>query len=266
MRFLHLGKRCFPDQVSNDLVSIITPSYNSEKFISQTIESVLSQTYKNWEMIIVDDCSTDKSREIIEEYTRKDNRIKLIKLDKNRGPAIARNRAIEEAKGRYIAFLDADDLWLPNKLEKQINFMKENNLEFTYSGYMLIDEENNVLGEFIPPKEVTYYSILKTNPIGCLTAIYDTKKLGKIYMPNIIKRQDYGLWLKILKKIKSTKGICETLAVYRIRRNSVSSNKLEAAKYQWKIYREVEQLNLVKSIYYFIHYAYYGFKKYRNLR
>ena len=245
-----------------DLISIITPSYNSEKFISQTIESVLSQTYQNWEMIIVDDKSPDNSNIIIEKYIKQDKRIKLIKLNQNSGPAVARNLAIKEAKGRYIAFLDADDVWYPDKLEKQIAFMKENNLVFTYSAYELIDENNNSIGKFVPPSFITYESMLKTCSVGCLTAIYDTKKLGKIFMPIIDKRQDYGLWLKILKKIKVTKGLNETLAKYRIRKNSVSSNKLKAAKYQWKIYREIENLNLIKSIYYFLHYAYNGIKKY----
>ena len=245
-----------------DLVSIITPSYNSEKFISQTMESVLSQTYQNWEMIIVDDKSPDDSNIIIEKYIKQDKRIKLIKLNKNSGPAVARNVAIKEAKGRYIAFLDADDVWYPNKLEKQIAFMKENNLAFTYSAYEIIDEQDKSIGKFVPPSFITCESMLKTCSVGCLTAIYDTKKLGKIFMPIIDKRQDYGLWLKILKKIKITKGLNEVLAKYRIRKNSVSSNKLKAAKYQWKIYRDVENLNLIKSIYYFLHYAYNGIKKY----
>ncbi len=247
----------------NNLVSIITPSYNSSRFIAQTIESVISQAYKNWEMIIIDDCSPDNSNEIIKEYIKKDSRIKLIKLEKNSGPAVARNRAIQEAKGRYIAFLDADDLWYPEKLDKQIKFMNENNLSFTYCAYKLIDDEYNNLGIFIPPEKVSYNSILKTNSIGCLTAIYDAKILGKVYMPNILKRQDYGLWLKILKQINTTKGILEPLAIYRLRKNSVSSNKLKAAKFQWKIYREVEQLSLTESIYYFIHYALNGIKKYK---
>jgi len=248
----------------NNLVSIITPSYKSEKFISETIESVLSQTYQNWEMIIVDDCSPDNSNKIIEEYCEKDDRIKLIKLEKNSGPAVARNRAIEEAKGRYIAFLDADDLWKPEKLEKQLLYMNENNLAFAYSSYDLIDENNNNIGTFITKEIITYEDMLKTCSVGCLTAIYDTKKLGKVYMPNILKRQDYGLWLKILKKIDSTKGILEPLAIYRIRKDSVSSNKIKAAQYQWKIYREVEKLNFFQSIYYFIHYAYNGVIKYKK--
>jgi teichuronic acid biosynthesis glycosyltransferase TuaG len=247
----------------NSLISIITPSYNSSKFISQTIESVISQTYENWEMIIVDDMSPDNSNEIIEEFIKKDSRIKLIKLEKNGGPAVARNRAIKEAQGRYMAFLDADDLWMPEKLKKQIAFMNENDLAFTYSSYGLIDEDNNDLGEFITKETITYTSMLKTCSVGCLTAIYDTEKLGKVFMTNILKRQDYGTWLKILKDIKITKGIVEPLATYRILKNSVSSNKIKASMYQWKIYREVEKLSLFKSIYYFVQYAYYGIRKYK---
>ncbi|QSZ42369.1 glycosyltransferase [Sulfurimonas aquatica] len=245
------------------LISIITPSYNSSRFIAQTIESVLAQTYKNWEMIIVDDVSADGSNEIIEEYCKKDNRIKLIKLEKNSGPAEARNRAIQEAQGRYITFLDADDLWISEKLEKQIKFMNENNLPFTYSSYYLIDEDNNNLGKFITKGEISYSSMLKTCSVGCLTAIYDTQKLGKVYMPLIRKRQDYGLWLKILKDIKTSKGMLEPLATYRILENSVSSNKIKAAQYQWKIYREIEKISLLKSIYYFIQYSYNGIIKYK---
>jgi glycosyltransferase involved in cell wall biosynthesis len=245
------------------MISVIMPSYNSEHFISKAIDSVLSQTYDHWEMIIVDDCSHDNSALIIEEYCKKDSRIKLIKLEKNSGPAVARNTGIKEAKGRYIAFLDADDLWKPEKLEKQINFMKENNLVFTYSSYDLIDEEGNFMGTFKTKEIISYESMLKTNSVGCLTVIYDADMLGKMFMPNILKRQDYGLWLKILKKINSTKGIIEPLAVYRIRKNSVSSNKLKAAYYQWKIYREVEKLNFFKSLYYFSCYIYYGLRKYK---
>ncbi len=244
-------------------VSVITPAYNVSRFVSKTIKSVLNQTYQNWEMIIIDDVSTDNSVNIVEKYVKRDNRFRLIKLEKNSGPAIARNIGIKEAKGRYIAFLDADDLWLPEKLEKQLKFMNEYDLAFTYLSYKLIDEEGNDLGEFITKEKITYKSMLKTCSVGCLTAIYDTQKLGKVYMPNILKRQDYGLWLKILKQIGSTRGILEPLAIYRIRKNSISSNKLIAAKYQWKIYREVEKLPFLKSTYYFMWYAYYGFKKYK---
>ena len=226
------------------LVSIITPSYNSSRFIKTSIDSVLSQTYQDFEMIIVDDMSPDNSNEIIEQYIKNDSRIKLIKLDENLGPAGARNRAIEEAKGRYIAFLDSDDIWMSEKLKKQIEFMNKNNLSLTYSSYKLTDDNDNDLGEFITKEQISYNSLLKTNSIGCLTAIYDTKKIGKILMPTIRQKQDYGLWLKILKEIKSTKGQLEPLAIYRIRSKSVSSNKLLAATYIWKIFRDIEKLNI----------------------
>ena len=250
--------------MSNTLVSIITPSYKSEKFIAATIKSVLSQTYTDWEMIIVDDVSPDTSNKVIDTYIQKDNRIKLIQLEQNSGPAIARNTAIETAKGRYIAFLDADDLWLPDKLEKQIDFMSKKNLSFTYCSYRLIDEYGNPLGVFQTKKRITYEGMLKTCSIGCLTAIYDTHILGKRYMPDILKRQDYGLWLQLLKEINSTQGIMEPLAVYRILDHSVSSNKFISAQYQWKIYREVEKLNIWKSLYYFVFYTINGIMKYRS--
>ena len=245
-------------------VTIIMPSYNSEKFIIESVESVLVQTYSNWELIIVDDCSPDSSNHIIMKYVDSDHRIKLIKLEKNSGPAVARNTAIEAANGRYIAFLDSDDVWLPNKLEKQIKFMQDNDLAFTYSSYKLVGEDNEDLGLFITKDKISYFDMLKTCSVGCLTAIYDTEKIGKQYMPLILKRQDYGLWLKILKLIGETRGILEPLATYRIRKSSVSSNKVKAAKYQWKIYREIEKLSFLKSLYYFVFYAYNGVTKYKN--
>jgi glycosyltransferase involved in cell wall biosynthesis len=249
--------------VKNNLVSIITPSYNSSRFISQTIESVLNQTYENWEMIIVDDVSPDNSNAIIEEYIKKDSRIKLIKLEKNSGPAVARNRAIEKATGRYIAFLDADDLWMPQKLDKQIKFMQEKQCALSYTSYDLIDEKNVELGTFIVPHLVSYADLLKTNSIGCLTAMYDVEILGKTYFPNIIKKQDFALWLRILQKVNIAEAIIEPLATYRIRKVSVSSNKIKNTIFIWKIFRQYTDLNILQSIYYFIYYALNGLKKYR---
>jgi glycosyltransferase involved in cell wall biosynthesis len=235
----------------NSLVSIITPSYNSEKFIAQTIESVLNQTYKNWEMIIVDDVSPDNSNDIIEEYIQKDNRTKLIKLEKNSGPARARNKAIEKAQGRYIAFLDADDLWMSDKLEKQINFMIKNNYELTYTNYETMSEEGDKLDYIVTsPSKLNYKQLLKSNKIGCLSAIYDTKRIGKIYMPLIKKRQDYGLWLRILKEVDYAYNVNETLGVYRIMSNSVSSNKIDLLKYNYALFREHEKFSVLKSLYY----------------
>ncbi|CAA6812530.1 MAG: Putative N-acetylgalactosaminyl-diphosphoundecaprenol glucuronosyltransferase [uncultured Sulfurovum sp.] len=248
----------------NSLVSIITPSYNSVRFIKSTIKSVLNQTYENWEMIIVDDVSSDNSNEIIEKYSQKDSRIILIKLKENSGPAIARNRAIEEAKGRYIAFLDADDLWLPEKLDKQISFMNDKNSSLSYTAYDLIDEEDNNIGSFKPPSVVSYSSMLKTNSIGCLSAMYDTKYLGKVYFPDIIKKQDFALWLKILKTTNTAQGLIEPLAFYRIRKISVSSSKVKNSIFVWRIFRTHEDLNLIKSIYYFTYYTLNGLLKYKS--
>jgi len=245
-------------------VSIIMPSYNSEQFISKTIDSVLSQTYQNWEMIIVDDVSPDNSNDIIEGYIKKDSRIKLIKLKQNSGPAIARNYAIKEAKGRYISFLDSDDLWLPDKLFSQITFMQEHDIALSYTSYYHIEEESEkIINQIYALNKVNYSELLKKNIIGCFTAIYDTEKLGKVYMPDIRKRQDYALWLAILKKVPFAYGLDEMLGYYRVRTNSVSSNKILSSKYNWKVYREIEKLPLYKAIYYFGWYTYKSILKYK---
>ena len=249
----------------SELVSIITPSYNSESFLSETIESVLSQTYVNWEMIIVDDVSSDKSTEIIEKYMQKDKRIKLIKLDENSGPAVARNRAIEEAKGRYISFLDSDDFWHKEKLTKQLAFMQEKSATLSFTGYYTVEEKSGIPTTLMEvPPTVDYHTLLKQNIMGCLTVMYDSEKLGKVYMPDISKRQDFALWLKILKKTSFAYGLDESLAYYRVRKSSVSSNKIIASTYNWKLYRDVEELPLYKAIYYFGWYTYNSIKNKRN--
>jgi len=247
-------------------VSIITPLFESALFIKSTIESVQAQTYQNWELIIIDDASIDSSAKIAESFAVKDERIKLIKLDSNRGPAAARNRGIKEASGRYIAFLDSDDLWHKDKLEKQIIFMQKNEYAFTYTGFEKINEEGEVIGAIFPYKEeVCYYDLLKSNHIGCLTAMVDLKILGcKMYMPDIKKRQDQGLWLEILKEIDKAYCLYEILGQYRIREGSISVNKIDNLKYQWKLYRNIEKINIVKSFYYMIFYALYGMRKYSN--
>lgn len=243
-----------------NLVSIITPSYNSLKFIAQTIESVISQTYQNLEMIVIDDNSPDKANEIIEEYCKKDSRIKLIKLEKNIGPANARNEGIKQARGKYIAFLDSDDIWLPTKLEKQIKFMQDNNLAITCSSYHTIDEVGRKIDTRVVKESFSYIDMLKSNQIGNLTGIYDCEKLGKIYMDNV-GHEDYTLWLKVMKKVEKTKAMIEPLAEYRILSNSVSANKLKVLKWQWNIYRNIVRLDVFRSIYYFIWYVYYALKK-----
>lgn len=246
------------------LVSIITPCYNSASFISFTIESVLSQTYQNWEMIIVDDCSTDTSAQIILNYQEKDNRIKYIKTATPSGsPTIPRNIGIKEAKGKYIAFLDSDDLWLPHKLAEQIKLfaISDNKVAIIFSYYEKISE-NGVRNNRVikSPSKVTYQSLLNGNVIGCLTAIYDQEKVGKIYM-KLMPHEDYILWLNILKKGYLASNTNTITALYRLRKGSVSANKIKTLKWQWNIYRKEEKLNLFSSIYHFINYSFKAFIK-----
>ena len=246
-----------------DLVSIITPLYNSENFVEEMILSVLNQTYSNWELIIVDDASTDKSAGIVNEYILKDNRIQLIPLDKNhRHPAHARNIAIQNAKGRFISFLDSDDTWESDKLEKQINFIQSHkNCHIVFSAYEKMDESgirNNRVVNI--PQTLTYKDLLKTNSIGCLTAMYDQLVIGKVFQKTMI-HEDYIMWLEILRKGYIAYGMNSVLALYRVRKQSVSNDKLKVARVQWKIYREVEQLKLIPALYYFGCYTFYGFKK-----
>ena len=247
----------------NSLVSIITPSHNSMQFIPETIDSVMNQTYQNWELIIIDDHSQDNSVETVEKYLEKDNRIKLIKLIENSGPAVARNRGIQEAKGRYIAFLDSDDMWMPDKLSKQLSFMQNHHISLSFAGYYRIKEEDGAIIDYVSAlKSVDYKELLKQNVIGSLTAMYDTDILGKVYMPEIRKRQDFALWLKILKKIPYARGLDEPLAYYRVRNESLSSNKIAASRYNWKMYREIEKFPLPKAIYYFGWYTFRVMRKY----
>lgn len=234
------------------LVSIITPTYNSSKFIADTIEGVLKQSYSNWELLITDDCSTDNSIEIINNYVQLDSRIKLLKLDINSGSGVCRNKSIEAAKGRYIAFCDSDDVWMPQKLEKQLAFMEKMGCALTYSSYMHMDEEGNEVGIVVSNRKITFSSLKRDCGIGCLTAIYDTRKVGKMYMSSIRKRQDWGLWLEILAKCRVAYGLKEPLAYYRLRKGSISNNKLNLVKYNINVYRTILDFSLIKSYMYFI--------------
>lgn len=240
------------------LVSIITPLFNAEKYIEKTVLSIIEQSYTNWELLIVDDCSKDNSYDVVKKISEKDKRIKIIRLKENSGAAVARNTGIENANGRFIAFLDSDDTWHPKKLEKQIKFMLDNQYYFTYTGYRKVDENGAFIKNAKIPKFINYNKLLKTNYIGCLTAMYDSEKLGKVYFPLIRKRQDYALWLKILKIIPCAYGLQEELASYTVRSDSISANKVNVAKYTWIVYREVEKLSLFRSIYCFINYALLG--------
>ncbi len=241
----------------SSLVSIITPSYNASKFIEETINSVLMQTYTNWELIIVDDSSVDNSVEIIESYLKNDVRIKLIQLEKNIGAAEARNIGLRMAKGRYIAFLDSDDIWMPQKLEKQLRFMQKKAIAFSFTAYQQMSADGKILKKSInAPPFITYNGYLKNTIIGCLTVIINRDLTGSFEMPNIKSSHDMALWLEIMKRGFVAYGINETLAKYRIVNTSNTANKWKAAKDVWKVYREIEKIHFLKSFYLFCNYAY----------
>lgn len=250
--------------MKEDLISIVVPVYKAERFLKDTIKTVEQQTYKNWELIFVDDCSPDSSIEIINNAINKDSRIKLIQLEKNSGAAIARNAGIEYAEGEYIAFLDADDLWEKEKLEKQIKFMKEKKCEFSFTGYEFANEDGKGNGKKVKvPNEITYKEALKNTTISTITVMFNVKILGKelIKMPDIRKGQDTATWWKVLKKIDRAYGINEILSYYRRTENTLSSNKLKALKRTWNLYRKVEKLSIFYSIYNFIFYIINALKR-----
>ncbi len=246
------------------LISIIMPTYNCGKFIGETIETVIKQTYKNWELIIVDDCSKDETEKTVKKYVENDNRIKYHKLETNQGAAVARTQAMKMAEGNYIAFLDSDDLWKEDKLEKQLKFMEENNYNFTCTAYEQIDEKGKLLNKVVNPKiKANYNRILLDCPVGNSTVMYNVDKLGKFEVPNIRKRNDDALWLQILKKEKYIYGMNDVLMEYRIRSNSISSNKLDLVKYHWQLYREIEHLSIIRSIF---HICWWGMIKILHIK
>lgn len=224
----------------NELVSIIMPSYNTAKFISETITSVLAQTYTNWELIIADDCSTDDTDAVIRPYLA-DDRIRYIKNEKNSGAAVSRNRALREAKGKWIAFLDSDDLWLPEKLEKQIAFMEKNNCRFSYTNYIEIDENSVPNGRSVTgPKKITRHGMYNYCWMGCLTVMYDAETVGLVQIADIKKNNDYAMWLKACKKADCYL-LDEVLAKYRKRSGSISNHGYtKLIKWHYKLYREAE--------------------------
>lgn len=231
-----------------DLVSVITPAYNCAEFLGKTIESVISQTYTNWEMIIVDDCSTDNTADVVKNYS--DSRIKYFCLEKNSGAAIARTEAMKIANGEYMAFLDSDDLWFPKKLEKQLDFMNKNGYAFSCTEYEQIDENGICNGKIIKTvKKTDYNRLLLDCPVGNSTVMYNVDKMGKFEVPNIRKRNDDALWLLMLKKERYIYGMPEVLAQYRIRPNSISSNKFKLIQYHWILYRNIEHLSIFRSVF-----------------
>ncbi len=231
------------------LISVITPVYNSIPFIETAIHSVLSQSYTNWEMLITDDCSSDGTCELVEKFAHNDSRIKLFRLSVNQGPGVARNNSIKNSNGKYIAFLDSDDIWLPNKLERQLVFMEKNDCDFSFTSYIIITEEGSISGKRVRAKsKVLPRHMVLANYVGCSTAMYNTENLGKRLMPKIRKRQDYGLWIELINDTGYALGLREELTQYRIRKNSVSGNKIQVIIYQWKFYREVLSFNRVRAL------------------
>jgi glycosyltransferase involved in cell wall biosynthesis len=238
-------------EMETPLVSIITPCYNSEKYIQETIQSVRQQTYTNWEHIIVDDASKDGSIILIEDIKKLDSRIRVISLKENQGAAYCRNLATMEAKGRFLAFLDSDDLWFRDKLKRQLAFMKERNCDVSYTSYLLINEEGNSLQKRILARPIlTYKKQLYNNYIGNLSGMYDAEKLGKVLSPEMRKRQDWAVWLEAIKRSgKPAAGLQEDLAYYRVRKNSISSDKLTLVKYNYQFYRDHLKFSNLKSMY-----------------
>ena len=251
--------------MTDGLVSIIMPNYNCENFLEETINSVLIQTYTNWELLIVDDCSTDSSVEIIKNYCIKDERIKLFVNDKNSGAAASRNKALREAAGRWIAFLDSDDLWLPTKLETQITFMENNGYKFSYTAYMQVNEETRPLNIFVVgPEKISSKKMFRYCYIGCLTVMYDCSDIGVVQIsPEIANGEnDYAIWLKVVKK-HPCYYIDKVLSLYRVRKNSLSHKhaKLKLIKNHYRLFRISEHRNVLNAMFCTIRNLFFGFWK-----
>lgn len=242
-------------------VSIITPCYNSSKFLKETIDSVQNQTFKDWEWIITDDKSSDNSVEVLKSVN--DPRIILIEAEKNGGAGHARNLSLEKASGRFITFLDADDYWEPTFLEEMVSFMKRENAELAYSNYARCNERlEPQIADFQADAIVTFNNLLKTCRLSLLSSMYDCQRVGKEYFPVGSKREDHVMWLNLLKKIPQGKPLPKTLAKYRMHAASISRKKTNIMKDQYLVYKDFMGFSTLKSCYYTAHWAFNGFKKY----
>lgn len=241
------------------MISIITATFNSENELLHTYNSIRNQTFVNWEWLITDDCSSDNTRELLESIATSDNKVTVLKNTENSGAAVSRNLSISLARGDFIAFIDSDDLWLPSKLEKQIKFMEENDINFSFTAYELIDEKGEKLGQQVDThlkSFVTYDDMLKKKAtLGCSTVMLRRSAFEDISMPLLRTGQDYATWLKLLKVGHNAHPITEILTQYRILPNSISRNKVKKARRQWQIYREIEKLPLLKAVECFFLYA-----------
>jgi len=256
-----LEQRNWLGRKMSDLVSIIMPSYNTGRFIKETIESVLAQTYSQWELIIVDDCSCDNTDDIVSEFLL-DERIRYIKNDKNSGAAVSRNRALREAKGKWIAFLDSDDIWEPEKLQRQIAFMENNGCHFSYTNYIEIDENSKPNGRSVSgPKRITKHGMYNYCWMGCLTVMYDADVVGLIQIEDIKKNNDYAMWLKVCKK-SDCYLLDETLAKYRKRSGSISNHGyIKLIKWHYNLYRYADKRNPISSFFLTIRNLFFGVMK-----
>ncbi|WP_424934653.1 glycosyltransferase family 2 protein [Amaricoccus macauensis] len=225
------------------VVSVITPVWNAERTLEETVRSVRTQSFTDWELLLIDDGSNDGSRALAEELARDDPRLRLLGWEENRGAAAARNAGIAAARGRFVAFLDADDLWRPEKLDVQLEYIARTGATFVFSAYQRMDERGRPLGRVGVPARVDHAGLLRGNVIGCLTALYDARHFGPVAMPDLRRRQDYGLWLRLLADGGAAHGIDTVLADYRVRKHSLSGNKARAMAATWRLYREAAGLS-----------------------
>lgn len=248
------------------LISIIMAAYNTEKTIEQAINSVSSQTYTNFELLVVNDCSKDRTVELVKDIVAKDSRVRLISNVKNSGVSYTRKHGLEEAKGDWIAILDSDDAWEPEKLEKQIVLQRKTNADLLFTGSAFMDSEGHPIDWCLhAPKEVTYRQLLKQNVLSNSSALVRKELYAKYYAIGDGMHEDFAIWLSILKEGKKAYGVDEPLLIYRIAKSSKSGNKVKAARMNWNTYRYVG-LNLMEAIYYECWYIFNGIRKYRNLR
>ncbi len=236
-----------------NLVSVIMPAYNCQAVLRESVLSVIAQTYTNWELLIVNDASTDRTLAVARELARTDERIRVLALEKNGGVTDARNAGLDTARGRYIAFLDSDDLWLPDKLRIQIHFMQSSGAAFCFTQYRRFGNNKALSRPIAVPAQVTYRQLLKGNVIGCLTVVLDRAKISDASMPRV-RHEDYVTWLRILRSGIVAHGISQDLARYRVASGSISADKKRAAGWTWNIYRNLEGLSRAKSAWCFLNY------------
>lgn len=247
------------------MVSVIVPAYNAERYIEQTIRSVMMQTFTDWELLVLDDCSSDRTCEIIEGLAVQDSRIHLIRNDRNMGVARTRNRGFSLIKGNYVALLDSDDIWHPEKLEKQLARLQETGADFGYCSYAVVDENGkSIRADFVVPEQISFDGLLKQNVIGCSTVMLSASLVKQYRFTEDFYHEDYVLWLELLRNGKKAAGCGEVLVDWRLIQNSRSFNKLQAAKNRWRIYRGYLKLPLWKSIHAFGYYAVSSLRKYTS--